>query len=204
MTDESAARVRVLPQRIAIIGNAGGGKSTLARALGQILAIPVYPIDDVQWKADWRPAPEAEVAAVHAAWLAGPRWIIDGWGGWNLIRERFRAADAIVVVDFPISIHYWWALKRQVAVALGHNDGWPPPGCRALPITLRLLRRMRDIHLNVRPQLLRLADDPALRDRVVFLRSPAALRAYRQQLLFEYYLTQHPATNGVPHGAPFN
>jgi hypothetical protein len=182
VTDEPATRVRARPQRIAIIGNAGGGKSTLARALGQFLAIPVHVIDDVQWKANWRPAPEAEVAAVHATWLAGPRWIIDGWGGWDLVHDRFRVADAIVVVDFPISIHYRWVLKRQVAVAIGRHTGWPPAGCRALPITLRLLRRMRDLHLHIRPQLLRLADDPALRDRVVILRSPAALRDYRQQL----------------------
>jgi ABC-type dipeptide/oligopeptide/nickel transport system ATPase component len=182
VTDERATRVAARLQRIAIIGNAGGGKSTLARALGQFLAIPVHAIDDVQWKANWRPAPEAEVAAVHANWLTEPRWIIDGWGGWDLVRDRFRVADAIVVVDFPISIHYWWALKRQVAVALGHHTGWPPPGCRALPITLRLLRRMRDLHLNIRPQLLRLADEAALRDRVVILRSPAAMRDYRQRL----------------------
>lgn len=183
VTDESATPTAARPQRIAIIGNAGGGKSTLARALGQLLAIPVYAIDDVQWRADWRPAPAAEVAAVHAAWLAETRWIIDGWGAWHLIEERFRLADAIVMADFPISIHYWWALKRQVAVALGRNTGWPPRGCRALPITLRLLRRMRHIHLNIRPQLLRLADDPAIRDRVVILRSPTALRDYRQQFV---------------------
>jgi hypothetical protein len=179
---EGGMGLRARLQRIAIIGNAGGGKSTLARALGQFLALPVYAIDDVQWKANWRPAPEAELAAVHATWLAGSRWIIDGWGGWPLIHKRFRLADAIVVVDFPISIHYWWALKRQVAVVMGHHTGWPPPGCRALPITFRLLRRIRDVHVEIRPQLLRLIDDPALRDRVVFLRSPAALRDYRRQL----------------------
>lgn len=183
MKDESETRADAHPRRIAIIGNAGGGKSTLARALGQLLAMPVHAIDDVQWKANWHAAPEAEVAAAHATWLAEPRWIIDVWGGWHLIHDRFRVADAIVVVDFPISTHYWWALKRQAAVALGRNTGWPPPGCPALPITFRLLRRMRDLHLKIRPQLLRLVGDAVLRDRVVFLRSPAALREYRERLM---------------------
>jgi adenylate kinase family enzyme len=34
--------------RIAIIGNAGGGKSILARRLGAALCLPVYTVDDVQ------------------------------------------------------------------------------------------------------------------------------------------------------------
>jgi hypothetical protein len=42
---------------------------------------------------------------------------------------------------------------------------------------------MRDLHLKIRPQLLRLVGDAALRDRVVFLRSPAALREYRERLM---------------------
>jgi len=67
-------------------------------------------------------------------------------------------------------------------VVLGYHTRWPPPGCRALPITLRLLRRTRDLHRNIRPELLRMAGDPAFRDRVVFLRSPAAMRDYRHRL----------------------
>ena len=36
-------------RRIAIFGNGGGGKSTLARALGRHLRRPVYEVDEVQW-----------------------------------------------------------------------------------------------------------------------------------------------------------
>ena len=35
--------------RIAIIGNAGGGKSLLARHLGQSLGLPFHAIDDLRW-----------------------------------------------------------------------------------------------------------------------------------------------------------
>lgn len=34
-------------EKIAVIGNAGGGKSTLCRALGAALQLPVYAIDKV-------------------------------------------------------------------------------------------------------------------------------------------------------------
>ena len=58
-------------------------------------------------------ATAADVAAAHAAWLAEPAWIIDGFGGMDLIARRFAAADTIIFVDFPLYTHYWWALKRQ-------------------------------------------------------------------------------------------
>jgi adenylate kinase family enzyme len=169
-------------QRIAIIGNAGGGKSVLARALGRALALPVHSIDDVQWRPGWTRAPAGDVAAHHAIWLAGDRWIIDGWGDWELIAARFAAADAIVVVDFPLHIHYRWAFRRQVEVALGLRRDWPPAGCDALSITRRLLAVMRYVHRELRPTLLTLIADERFRDRVVHLRSPSALRQWRTEV----------------------
>lgn len=46
--------------RIAIIGNAGGGKSTLARKLGSILNIPVTHVDSVQFQSGWKRTPKEE------------------------------------------------------------------------------------------------------------------------------------------------
>ena len=60
-------------RRVAIIGNAGGGKSTLARRIGAALGAPVWSVDDVQWRAGWTPAPPAAVATAHTRWLAGDR-----------------------------------------------------------------------------------------------------------------------------------
>ena len=165
--------------RIAIIGNAGGGKSVLARAVGAALGLPVRVIDDVQWRPGWTRAPLDEVSAAHAAWLREGRWVIDGWGNWELMTARFAAADTIVHVDFPLHVHYRWALKRQLECALGVRRDWPPPGCRALPITRELLRLMKRVHVEMRPRLLALLAEPRFRDRVVHLRSPKELRAWR-------------------------
>ena len=166
-------------ERIAIIGNAGGGKSLLARALGRQLDLPVHTIDDVQWRPNWQPAPVAEVEAAHARWLSEPRWIIDGWGSWDAIERRFTLADRIVVVDFPLWLHRWWAIRRQAEVALGLRRDWPPPGCRALPITLRLWQVMKLVHREARPRLLGLVNEPRFADRLTLIRSPAELRAFR-------------------------
>lgn len=167
--------------RIAIVGNAGGGKSLLARALGESLGLPVRVIDDVQWRPGWTPAPGEAVRAAHAAWLAEPRWVIDGWGSFELMTERFAAADTIVLVDFPLRVHYRWALKRQLEVALGIRRDWPPPGCRALPMTRELLRLMKRVDEEFLPPLVALLDEPRFRTKVVRLRSPSALRAWRAE-----------------------
>jgi hypothetical protein len=168
-------------QRIAIIGNAGGGKSVLARQLGAALALPVHVVDDVQWLPDWQRAPAAAIAAVHRRWMAEPIWIIDGWGEWDLIEARFESADTIVIVDFPLRVHYRWAIQRHLAAVLGLNRGWPPAGCRALPVTMRLLRVMRYVDREFRPRLLNLASEARFGGRVVYLRSPRELRRFRRQ-----------------------
>jgi hypothetical protein len=168
--------------KVAIIGNAGGGKSALARRLGKRFRLPVRVIDDVQWQPGWRPAPADVISATHAAWLAESKWIIDGWGPWELIEQRFVEADTIVIVDFPLRVHYRWALQRQVLAAVGLAKGWPPAGCPALAVTLRLLRVMQYVNRELRPRLLRLVSEEHFRSRVVFLRSPRELRRWASQL----------------------
>jgi len=71
--------------RVAVIGNAGGGKSTLCARLGKALQLPVYPIDKIQWKPGWVAASREEFNRQHDELLALDRWIIDGWGPWDAI-----------------------------------------------------------------------------------------------------------------------
>ena len=167
-------------ERIAIIGNAGGGKSVLARALAHARGLPLHTIDDVQWRPGWVRAPLEDVAAAHAAWLDEPRWIIDGWGSWDLIERRFAAADTVVVVDFPLWQHYRWALQRQAEAILGLRSDWPPPGCRASVVTFELLRVMRWVHREARPRLLARAARPEYRARVVHLQTTAQYHMFRR------------------------
>jgi adenylate kinase family enzyme len=42
-------------ERIAVIGNAGGGKSTLARALASRRRLPYVEIDALLWRGGWHP-----------------------------------------------------------------------------------------------------------------------------------------------------
>jgi hypothetical protein len=164
-------------RRIVLIGNAGGGKSILAHKMGGALNIAVYSFDDLQWRPGWIQTPWEEIRETHARWLARPEWIIDGWGSWGLLEERFTVADTIVFVDFPIQVHYWWAAKRQLKAVLNRNQGWPPEGCAALPVTGRLIKLMWKIHKEMRPQLVSLIYNHA-EDKLIFhLKSPPQMRA---------------------------
>ncbi len=163
--------------QVAIIGNAGGGKSTLSRRLSQVIGLPLHSIDLIQWKPGWIAAPAEEVRQKHEAILSQEKWIIDGWGDWDNIEARFAAADTIILVDFPLYIHYWWAMKRQfMCLFRPRPDG--PEGCPMLPMTWRLLQLMWMIHYKMRPRLLEMAGSLPSNNRVFHLRSPRELRRF--------------------------
>ena len=138
--------------RIALLGNAGGGKSTLSRRLRDRLKLPLHSIDQLQWRPGWTPVPADELAEAHVRILGGPRWIIDGWGDFSLIAERFQKADTIVLIDYPLWRHYFWALKRQfTSIFRPRADG--PEGCPLLPMTWPLLKLIRAIDRGAMPRL---------------------------------------------------
>jgi adenylate kinase family enzyme len=166
--------------RVAVIGNAGGGKSTLCRQLSKTLHIPLFPVDRMQWKPGWAPASYEEIKQQHDQILAHDRWIIDGWGPFDMIEERFAAADTIMFVDHPLSIHYWWAIKRQIACLFAPRpDG--PEGCPMLPMTWPLLKMIWTIHATARPKLLKAVRRYRDDKRVFHLTSPRELRRFVRQ-----------------------
>ena len=163
--------------RVAVIGNAGGGKSTLCRKLSTARQLPFFPVDHFQWKPGWVPATYAEIKERHDEILTHERWIIDGWGPPDLIIARFDAADTLILVDHPLYIHYWWAIKRQVkCLFVPRLDG--PEGCPMLPVTWPLLKMIWDIHYHARPQLLEMINRYRDRKHVYHLRSPSELQRF--------------------------
>ncbi len=163
--------------RVAVIGNSGGGKTTLCARLGQALDLPVHVVDLFQFQPGWVQTPEAEFNALHQEWLASDRWIIDGWGSWASIAERFDAADTIIFVDFPLWVHYWWSIKRQVKCIVRPRAD-VPPDCPMLPMTWRLMKIIRKVHVVHRPRVIALLEARRAGKRIVWLRSPRELREF--------------------------
>lgn len=166
------------PKRIAIIGNGGGGKSTLARRLARDLGLPVLHVDSVQFLPGLRRRPVHETRATLDAWAARPEWIIDGFGPMDAIERRFERADLVVFVDMPLWRHYLWAGKRQVQ-ATWRTRPELPPGCSeaGLRRTWQLFRVMWRVHREVRPALLDLVGRAEIAPRVWWIRTPAEWRA---------------------------
>src|SRR5437868_2174123 len=95
LSDTRCIRYRgCLMKRVAIFGNAGGGKSTLARRLADLTGLPLYPLDLIQYRANrGGEVPHEEYLKAHADILRRDEWIIDGYGSAATAWERFAEAD---------------------------------------------------------------------------------------------------------------
>jgi adenylate kinase family enzyme len=114
-------------QRILVIGCSGGGKSTLARALGAKLALPVVHLDVLFWKPGWVESSYDEFRPKVAAAVVEDRWIIDG----NFSRTfdlRLPRADTVVWVDQPRRVCLWRAFRRTLTL-FGETRADLAPGC---------------------------------------------------------------------------
>src|SRR5262245_55400198 len=111
--------------KVAVFGNAGAGKSTLARKLAELTRLPLYPIDLIQFRAGGGRVPHAQYLDAHAELLRRDLWIIDGFGDVKSSGERFAAADTLIYVDLPLRTHYFWVTKRFVKGLFVNPEGWP-------------------------------------------------------------------------------
>jgi adenylate kinase family enzyme len=112
-------------KRVAVFGNAGGGKSTLARRLAKLTRLPLYPLDLIQFKAGGGKVPHEQYLNAHADLIGRDAWIIDGFGCVASTWARFAAADTLIYLDLPLSTHYWWVTKRLVKGVFVAPEGWP-------------------------------------------------------------------------------
>jgi len=112
-------------QRVAVFGNAGGGKSTLAKRLAELTRLPLYPLDLIQFKAGGGRIAHDDYLTAHADLISREQWIIDGFGCVASAWQRFAAADTLIYLDLPLATHYWWVTKRLIKGAFVAPEGWP-------------------------------------------------------------------------------
>ena len=104
---------------MAIFGNAGGGKSALAKRLAEMTRLPLHTIDKIQFSSDDNKVPQKipheRFLREHADLLRRDKWIIDGFGSVASAWERFAQADTLIYIDLPLITHHWWVTKRLIA-----------------------------------------------------------------------------------------
>lgn len=112
-------------KRVAIFGNAGGGKSTLARELAAITGLPLYVLDKMQFRPGGAAVPYEEYLQAHTTLVDCDEWILDGYGCIKSVWERLEAADTLIHVDLPLAVHALWVTKRLVKGLFVDPEGWP-------------------------------------------------------------------------------
>ena len=165
-------------QRLAVIGNSGGGKSVLARRISARFELRYIEIDSILWRQGWRLGPEAEYRAEHARIIAENRWVIDGLGRQDSIPARLARATDIVLIDLPLWVHFWLAAERQIAWAAGRLSD-PPAGIGEMPPTKGLFQTIWQVDRDWMPELRQLAATEAAGGKaVIHLKSLDELDAF--------------------------
>ena len=101
-------------ERVVILGPGGAGKSTLARRLGERTGLPVMELDKHFWSADLRPLPTDQWRTRQSELVKGEEWIADGdLGPYDVLEPRLRAADTVIVLDFPRWRCAWRSVRRS-------------------------------------------------------------------------------------------
>ena len=86
-------------QRLIMLGNAGGGKSTLARRIGQHLGLPVVHLDLLFWETDWKEANTGIFRERVRNALTGDKWVCEGNYAKKTFDLRLPRADAVIWLD---------------------------------------------------------------------------------------------------------
>ncbi len=100
-------------QRILIIGNAGSGKTTFAKALAEKTQLPLIHLDKLFWCGEWEHLSRDEFDSVLQDELEKPEWIIDGNFG-RTIPHRLKYCDTVFYFDLPTITCLWGSTVRVV------------------------------------------------------------------------------------------
>jgi adenylate kinase family enzyme len=172
-------------KRVAVFGNAGGGKSTLARELAAITGLPLAVIDELQFRTGGARVPDEEYLQAHATLLAYDEWIIDGFGGTKLLWERLEAADTLIHVDLPLAVHALWVTKRLIKGLFAAPQGWPEDS-PVISSSISSYRVLWPCHTHMTPEYRAYISGAAQRKRVFHLRSRPELMEFLESMRKEH------------------
>lgn len=168
-------------KKIAVFGNAGGGKSTLSQHLANMTGLPWVPLDSIQYQPGGGAIPHAEFKAAHDALLLQDQWIVDGFGSLDTVWERLEVADTLVYLDMPVLRHYWWVTKRFVQSPWRLLAGWPEQS-PLLQGTLNAYQTVWLCHTKLTPKYRQYVEQVRATKQVYHLRSLQDIAHFYQTL----------------------
>jgi adenylate kinase family enzyme len=113
--------------RISIIGGSGTGKTTLSNNLGEILKLPIYHIDGINYLENWKVRDKDERDKIILEKTNTDKWIIDGTYR-STLKQRLNNSDLIIYLDYSSLAQIRGILERYIK-----NKGKEKseiPGCK--------------------------------------------------------------------------
>ena len=116
-------------RRVSVVGTTGCGKTTLARALANMLRCTHVELDALFWGPGWSMAELPVFRSRVASVVAGDGWVVDG--GYSDVRDLIWArADTVVWLDYPLAVTLSRLLRRIAARIRDGTELWPGTGNR--------------------------------------------------------------------------
>lgn len=121
---ETANRARL--QRVLIMGGAGAGKSTLARAVGEKLGLPVVHLDRCIYGPGWRLLDLATARACVARAVASGRFVVDGT--YSTLHDLILPVDLVIWIEQPV-LRRLYRTWRKTRIHRDRPRADRPDGC---------------------------------------------------------------------------
>ena len=80
--------------KILVSGNAGAGKSSLGRKLAEKYSLPLYGLDKIVWKEEWKRTPREERDEEIKKILEDESWVLEG-----ITKAGLKEANMIYFLD---------------------------------------------------------------------------------------------------------
>jgi adenylate kinase family enzyme len=169
-------------RRIMIVGSPGSGKTTVGRALGARLGLPVHHLDAIVWRSGWRSVPRPEWEAQLRAIFATGSYVVEGSYA-ESYQMRLQDCDTLIWLDLNI-LRRFMRVKLRLWRDGGKERSDLPAGCiERDPVHLRGF--WRGFWLNGPASRLaqaRLAAKVSAGVHVVHLASPREVRDFLASL----------------------
>ncbi len=134
--------------RIHITGNAGAGKTTLAKELASQLSLPVIHLDAIVWKPGWQKTRSNERDQAISTITKKSNWLIEGVS--EIVREK---ADIVVFIDAPRYRCLFHCIKRCFTYGFSTRQELPAD-CPEISILFRVIKLVWDFPTIVGNQIL--------------------------------------------------
>lgn len=109
------------PQRIAVAGTSGAGKTTLCTELEKITGFPRVEIDGLYWGPDWTPRETFDDDVER--FTAQPRWIIELQ--YRAVRPLIASrADTVLWLDYGTPLKMQRLIRRTLSRRIRGTELW--------------------------------------------------------------------------------